>query len=347
MAVKRRVLLLCGGQSEEHEVSLSSARSVLAAVGDRLELTLQVIDRQGELLPAAEAKALLGVTHTLAAPSTGATRLPSLVNRQAEAVDVVFPLLHGPYGEDGSVQGLLKLMNVPQVGSGIAGSAVGMDKLLMKAVFAARGLPQLPYCAVTRRRWQTAPQAVIAELADLAYPRFVKPANLGSSIGISKVENPVALPDALEEAARYDRRIVVEEGVVARELEVAVLGNDEAEASPVGEICHHNNFYDYHTKYSQGQARLQIPADIPAHIQAQAQDLALQAFAAIDAAGLARVDFFYREASEHLPEALFINEINTMPGFTATSMYPKLWQAAGLSYADLIMRLVELALEPR
>ncbi len=353
-----RVLLLCGGQSEEHEVSLSSARSVMKAAGSAFEVTPLVIDKTGRLLPP---------THSLQALNNGRSKVtqselatvqnlvqslePPQLELQGEdnlylqdidnkAFDIVFPLLHGPNGEDGSVQGMLKLMGLPFVGSDVLGSAVGMDKLMMKSVFAAQGLPQINYQAVSRSAWQTNPEKVLTQLKHLGFPVFVKPANLGSSVGISKAHNEATLEAALDEAARHDRRIIVEEAVTKpRELEVAVLGNDAPEASPVGEITYSSEFYDYDTKYSEGKADLIIPADIPKGIAEQCQVLAIEAFEAVDAAGLARVDFFYANNN------LYLNEINTMPGFTLTSMYPKLWEAAGVSYSELVVRLIALGLE--
>ena len=242
------------------------------------------------------------------------------------------------------MQGLLKLMGLPFVGSDVLGSAVGMDKLMMKAVFGAHGLPQVPYRGVKRADWQGRPEAVLEALQPLAYPLFVKPANLGSSVGISKATAEESLRAALDEAARHDRRIIVEQGLVgARELEVGVLGNDAPATSPVGEIRFESDFYDYDSKYTAGRADLVIPAGVPTEIEQRCRDLALRAFEAVDAAGLARVDFFYL----HSTNELYLNEINTMPGFTTTSMYPKLWAAAGVSYSDLVARLVALAVENR
>ena len=334
-----RVLLLCGGRSDEHEVSLASARSVLVAAGARFAVTPLVIARDGRLLPpSASAQSLAsGNSAGLVAELVG-----GLERLEPAAFDVVLPLLHGPFGEDGSVQGLLKIMGLPFVGSDVLGSAVGMDKGMMKAVFAAHGLPQLPHRVVTRSAWQSRPQEVLEELKALPYPLFVKPANLGSSVGISRAEDESELWQALGEAARFDRRIIVEQGLTgARELEVGVLGNDQPETSVVGEIEFKGAFYDYDSKYTEGEAALLIPAPVPDEVATRAQELALAAFRAIDASGLARVDFFLREGT------LYLNEINTMPGFTTTSMYPKLWAASGVPYEALIARLVELALEPR
>ncbi|HEY9665750.1 MAG TPA: D-alanine--D-alanine ligase family protein, partial [Coleofasciculaceae cyanobacterium] len=266
-------------------------------------------------------------------------------NTSWSEVDVWFPILHGPNGEDGTVQGLLKLMQVPFVGSGVLGSAMGMDKIAMKMAFAYAGLPQVKYMVVNRSQIWSNP-CVFPKLCEqieesLGYPCFVKPANLGSSVGIAKVRSRDELEAALDNAASYDRRLIVEAGVVAREVECAVLGNDNPKASVVGEITYQSDFYDYETKYSEGQADLFIPANIPDTVATKIQEMSLQAFAAVDAAGLARVDFFYVEATGEV----LINEINTLPGFTATSMYPRLWAATGIAFPELVNQLIELALE--
>ncbi len=356
-----RVLLLCGGQSDEHDVSLASARSVLEAAHGAFEVVPLVIARSGNLLPLADSAALLGLPAPTAADgpahharpvgsgdaggpgvSGGLERL--VEHGAAASFDVVFPLLHGPFGEDGSVQGLLKVLGLPFVGSGVLGSAVGMDKLMMKAVFAAHDLPQVAYRAVTRHRWDHRRDEVLADLEQLPAPRFVKPANLGSSIGIRRTVDLAELVEAVGAALAFDRRVIVERGVVgARELEVGVLGNDDPDVSPVGEIGHRSDFYDYATKYTDGRADLLIPAPVPEAVAQRCRDLAARAFAAVDAAGLARVDFFYREDDDDV----ILNEINTMPGFTRHSMYPKLWAAAGLPYDRLVARLLELAREER
>ncbi len=337
---KPRVLLLCGGQSEEHEVSLASARSVVAAAGERFDIKPLIINRAGQLLRAEASARILsakGGAHAYKLASS-----EPLQRLDPSAFDVVFPLLHGPFGEDGSVQGLLKLMKLPFVGSDVLGSAVGMDKLMMKAVFAAHGLPQVPYKAVSRSAWLALPDEVLQALRGLPYPVFVKPANLGSSVGISKAEDEASLREALSLAAQHDRRIIVEAGLSgARELEVGVLGNDAPSASVVGEIRFRGDFYDYSTKYTEGCAQLDIPAHLPEPVAARCRQLAVDAFLAVDAAGLARVDFFLAG------ETLYLNEINTMPGFTATSMYPKLWEETGVPYGELIERLLELGLEVR
>lgn len=342
-----RVLLLCGGRSAEHDVSLASARAVLSAAAD-LDVTPLVIGPEGLLLSAAASRAALAARPGNAPASRAPDPAGPLALETASLAslpggfDVVFPLLHGPYGEDGRVQGLLDVMGLPYVGSGVLGSALGMDKVAMKAMFASHGLPQVAYEAVTRHEWRTAPGATSERLARLGYPLFVKPANLGSSIGINKASGPAELGAALAAALGHDRRAIVEAAAVgARELEVAVLGNDSPEASLVGEIRYDDGFYDYATKYTDGLAELVIPAELPPPVAEACTSMALRAFRAIDARGLARVDFFY------LPETgeLLLNEINTMPGFTLHSMYPKLWEAAGVGFGELVRKLVDLALE--
>jgi D-alanine-D-alanine ligase len=338
-----RVLLLCGGESGEHEVSLSSARSVLAALGESFSVTPLVIDKGGKLLSNQDSRRALASGAAEAGEGCRELALLPASNGEGAGYDVVFPLLHGPNGEDGTVQGLLRLLRLPFVGSGVLGSAVGMDKLMMKSVFAAAGLPQVPYRGVSRAYWRSDRTAVL-EGIDLPFPLFVKPANLGSSVGIEKASDRTELERAIDEAFRYDRRVIVEQGATgARELEVGVLGNDRPEVSPVGEIRFGSDFYDYESKYTEGLSQTIIPAEVPAHVAQRCRELARRAFLAIDAAGLARVDFFYLEESD----TLLLNEINTMPGFTTTSMYPKLWEAAGVDYPELVRRLVDLALEPR
>jgi D-alanine-D-alanine ligase len=339
---RTRVLLLCGGESGEHEVSLSSARSVLGALGTRFDVSPLVIDKGGRLLTADASERALSAG--AAEAGSGHAALAGLAGGDSPAgFDVVFPLLHGPNGEDGTVQGLLRLLGLPFVGSGVLGSAVGMDKLMMKSVFAAAGLPQVRYRGVSRAEWEADRNGVLKGI-DLAFPVFVKPANLGSSVGIAKAHDLAGLEPALDDAFRFDRRVIVEEAADdARELEVGVLGNDRPAVSPVGEISFDSEFYDYGSKYSEGRSRMTIPANVPKAVAAKCRELAREAFLAVDAAGLARVDFFHVESED----LVLINEINTMPGFTTTSMYPKLWEAAGMSYPELVERLVALALERR
>jgi D-alanine-D-alanine ligase len=257
-------------------------------------------------------------------------------------LDVIFPVLHGPYGEDGTVQGLLELANLPYVGAGVVGSAVGMDKAIFKHVMVANGLPVLPWLLVQSKEWRKRPYDVIAEVeAILVYPVFTKPANLGSSVGISKCNNREELRAGLDEAASYDRRIVVEQGTKVRELEVSVLGNDDPVASVVGEVRPRREFYDYVAKYISDDSELIIPADLTEEQSDEVRRLAVQAYKAIDCAGLGRVDLLLDVANGRL----FLNEINTIPGFTRISMYPKLWEASGLGYPELISELIELALD--
>jgi D-alanine-D-alanine ligase len=342
---KTRVLVLAGGQSGEHEVSIKSARSVLQALsGAAFEVTSIVISKQGRWLGLNESLLALSAGE---APSGGEMVLKAA--HVGEAFDVVFPILHGPNGEDGTVQGMLKLAGIPCVGSSVLGSAVCMDKVMAKAVLATLGIPQVPYELVTRAEFvnqtKSAVAGVSSRLSALKFPLFVKPANLGSSVGISKARNSGELLAALNLAFGYDRRVIVEAATSdkPREIEVGILGNDHPQASVVGELSFDSEFYDYDTKYTEGKAQMHIPAKIPPQLAGRAQTLALQAFKALDCAGLARVDFFYVERTGEL----LLNEVNTMPGFTKTSMYPELWRASGVSYSDLVSQLVRLALEPR
>jgi D-alanine-D-alanine ligase len=261
---------------------------------------------------------------------------------QVSEIDVAFPILHGPYGEDGTVQGLLELAGIPYVGAGVAASAVGMDKILFKDIMQAHGLPVVPYVAVKRQNWERSPEATLARIeAAVGYDCFVKPANLGSSVGITKAHNRAELHAALDEAARYDRKMLVEVAVDAREIEVSILGNDEPIASVPGEIIPCNEFYDYAAKYIDAESELLIPAPIPQDTTQKVRELAVEAYVAIDCAGMARADFLLDRSSGEV----YVNELNTLPGFTPISMYPKLWEASGIPYTELIDRLIELALE--
>jgi len=353
MTAKIRVAVLLGGQSGEHEVSLLSAQSVLAALDPaRYDVVPIGITRAGQWITGDDPLAALLAAADQQRLPAGAARShdTTLIARQREIVplhaarqfDVVFPVLHGPNGEDGSIQGLLQLAGVPYVGCGVAASAVGMDKGLMKAAFAHAGLPIVPWQLLRRSDWHARPAAIIAQLeAALPYPLFVKPANLGSSVGISKAVDRATLSAAITLAASHDRRIVVEQGIDAREIEISVLGNDQPRTSVPGEIIPSNEWYDYDAKYLSGASQIVIPADIPAATAAEVAQLAIRAFAAIDGAGLARVDFLLDRSSG----AVWLNEINTMPGFTSVSMYAKMWQASGLSYTALVDELIALALE--
>ena len=363
---KQRVGLLFGGCSGEHEVSIASAKAIASALAAgenqaKYEIMPVYIDKKGTWQSSKLAQQVLETGEPLLLTAEKAASTPESKNQivatgfssltnpgqntSYSEIDVWFPILHGPNGEDGTVQGLLSLMNVPFVGSGVLGSALGMDKIATKMVFAQAGLPQVKYVAVNRSQVYSSP-CIFPKLCDdieaqLDYPCFVKPANLGSSVGIAKVRSRQELEAALDNAASYDRRIVVEAGVNAREVECAVLGNDNPKVSAVGEITFDSDFYDYETKYTEGAAQLHIPADLPPAIAEQIQEMAIKAFLAVDAAGLSRVDFFYvKETGE-----VFINEINTMPGFTATSMYPSLWENTGVAFPQLVDRLIKLAVE--
>jgi D-alanine-D-alanine ligase len=361
MAKKIRIGVIFGGRSGEHEVSLRSARSVMEAIDkDRYEVIPIGITKDGRWLISGDPMRALASKvdpRLLKAPEAEvesqavmviANEEPSLVPRASylSELDVIFPVLHGPYGEDGTVQGLLDLAGLPYVGAGVTGSAVAMDKAIFKDVMRARGLPIVPYLDLKRKRWEAEPQAVLDEVeAELDYPVFTKPANLGSSVGISKCHNRTELTAGLDEAARFDRKLLVEYAVRhAREIEVSVLGNDEPIASLPGEIVPKRDFYDYVAKYvdeGDDASDLLIPAPLSEELTAQARQLAVEVYLAIDCAGLARVDLLLDGETEEL----FVNEANTIPGFTSISMYPKLWEATGISYSELITRLIDLALE--
>jgi D-alanine-D-alanine ligase len=349
-----RLAILYGGRSGEHEVSVASATSVLQAIDrDKYDVLPVYLTPEGSWLPAVEPAHLLergappppNTPVLLSSDPQQRGLLPLTPTSQSDlptSIDVVFPLLHGTYGEDGTVQGLLELANLPYVGSGVLGSAVGMDKGVMKALFKEAGLPMVPYMVTARWEWEKQPEVVQERILNtLRLPVFVKPANLGSSVGISKVKHPEDLPEALRLASEYDRRLLVEQGLDCRELECSVLGNDQPEVSVVGEIVPHREFYDYEAKYGEGQSDLLIPAPIPPALDERLRQIALTAFRAVDAAGLARVDFFVERSSGEP----YLNEINTLPGFTTVSMYPKLWEASGVSYPELIDRLVQLGIE--
>jgi D-alanine-D-alanine ligase len=336
--------VLFGGQSSEHEVSLASARSVMRAMDpDKYEVVPIGITKGGAWLTSGDPMQQLrsGEASSLLQLTDGEDAVSELSTRFGE-FDVIFPVLHGPMGEDGTVQGLLELAGIPYVGSGVLGSAVGMDKAMMKDDFRARGLPVAPYLVVTRKQWESSPQDVQREAERLlTYPMFAKPSNMGSSVGVSKIHDASEFAAALDIAARYDRRMLIEQGLDARECECAVLGNDRPEASVVGEIVPGNEFYDYRAKYVDDNSTPVIPAEIPDRVSKEIRRLAVEAFRAVDAAGMARVDFFV----ERDFSGVWLNELNTIPGFTRISMYPKLWEASGLTYSDLISRLIELAIE--
>ena len=352
---RRRVAVLFGGRSSEHEISCLSARSVIDALDPKTTDVIPIgIARDGRwhVLPGPpalpgesgrmpEVESGDGVIARLAEDNAGHPALVLADGSRAD-FDVVFPVLHGPRGEDGAVQGLLELAGVPYVGAGVLGSALGMDKAIQKALWTAAGLPVVPHVAVLEHEWRDDPEGVAGRIAVLGFPVFTKPASLGSSVGISKVADMAGLDEGMEEVFRYERKAVVERGIVpVREIECAVLGNDDPVASVCGEIVPRGHaFYDYEAKYlDEAGADLRIPASLGPALASRVQRLAVAAFTTIACAGMARVDMFVRD------EDVWINEINTIPGFTSISMYPKLWEASGLPYAALVQRLLDLAVE--
>jgi D-alanine-D-alanine ligase len=354
MAKRMRVGVIFGGRSVEHDVSLVSARSVLRNLDPgRYEVMAIGITRRGKWVTSSTAEQLFdrgldweGAEECVlpADPAAGGLlRHPRAgAAPVVEPLDVVFPVLHGGQGEDGTLQGLLELADLPYVGAGVMASSVGMDKDMMKRIFREAGLPVVASRTLLRSRWQEARESLMKELPDaLGFPCFVKPANTGSSVGISKARDAQQLADGIALAFRYDRKVVVEAAVDAREIECSVLGNDDPIASVPGEIVPCNEFYDYEAKYLAEGSRLIIPAELPAERAEEVRHIAVEAFRAVDGAGMARVDFFLDRQSGRL----VLNELNTIPGFTPISMYPKLWEASGIAYPDLLDRLVLLALE--
>ncbi len=363
---KIRVGVIFGGKSGEHEVSLVSAQSIMRAIDKgKYEVVPIGITHEGRWLTGGDPlKALSGGQTSMPQlletgfaldaerapaghpPRPDAERRELVPGTQAAGipdVDVIFPVLHGPFGEDGTVQGLLELADIPYVGAGVMASAVGMDKAVMKDVLRSHGLPVVDYLVVKRLKWESDPDSVRASVASsIGYPCFVKPANLGSSVGISKAHSAAEIDAAFDLAAQYDRKLLVERCVdQAREIEVSVLGNDDPIASLPGEVIPSREFYDYAAKYLDNASQLLIPAPLEAEVTEQVRQLALDAYLAFDCAGMARVDFLLSRTTREL----FVSELNTIPGFTAISMYPKLWEASGIAYSALIDRLIELALE--
>ena len=353
--MKLKLGLLYGGKSAEHEVSLLTARAVSQAIDfDKYEVYPVFISKEGEWR---KGQKLLGPVETVETLQFGedtgkandiTSFLPAEHSAQEldastgnEGLDVIFPLLHGPNGEDGTVQGLLEVLNLPYVGNGVLASAAGMDKVVMKQLFAQAGLKQVPFVHFIRKEWKNN-QALLLEKIEssLKWPLFVKPANLGSSVGITKANNREELIKAIDLAFKYDRKILVEQGIVAREIEMSVLGNDTPRCSVAGEVLPTKDFYDYSAKYIDGTTNYAIPAKVSDRLQKSLEDAAIRAFKVLDCSGLVRADFFVTDTEEVL-----INEVNTMPGFTPISMYPKLWMASGLSYSDLIEELISLAIE--
>jgi D-alanine-D-alanine ligase len=348
-----RVAILFGGRSGEHDVSLQSAASVIKALDPAKYDVLPVgITREGNWRVGSGAAQLLpqvlaiGDRVTPSVDPSGPKLLPlaqSVGARNSRPeVDVVFPVLHGTFGEDGTVQGLFELADIPYVGAGVLASATGMDKDVMKRLFRDAGLPVLPWELLLRADWERDADKVRRRIErKLRYPLFVKPVNMGSSVGISKVHHRRELAAALDLAAQYDRKILVEKGIAAREIECSVLGNDDPQASVPGEVVPVNEFYDYEAKYIKEGSELVIPARLTARQTKQVRDVSIRAFRAIDGAGMGRVDFLL----DRKTGKVYLNEINTIPGFTSISMYPKLWAASGLTYSQLLDRLIDLALE--
>jgi D-alanine-D-alanine ligase len=352
-----RVGVIFGGRSSEHEVSLSSAQNVVAALQEAGHVVVPIgIAPNGQWVTGERARLLGQGSTTTAAISespAGQDKLEDAgswamlphnnADTQLPTIDVIFPVLHGPYGEDGTVQGLLEMARLPYVGCGVLSSAAAMDKAVAKKLFAAAGLKQTPSQAITRTRWEAEPEAIAEALeAQLDYPLFVKPANMGSSVGVTKARSRIELRGAMDTACFYDGKVMVEQAVPnAREIEVSVLGNDNPVASVPGEILPGGDFYDYDAKYVDDSSQLLIPAPLTSEQTAEVRELAVRAFQAVEGSGLARVDFLVDDATGEI----YLNELNTMPGFTRISMYPKLWEASGVSYAELVNRLLELAME--
>ncbi len=328
-----KIGIIFGGRSGEHEVSLVSASNVIKALDpEKYEVTLIGITKDGKWVFGEES------LEALRRGEAGGLEEEDVVARLRD-LDVVFPVLHGPYGEDGTIQGLFEIVGVPYVGCGVMASSVAMDKLMTKAVWEQAELPQVPYSSVMRRDWE-ASQEVEELMRDLEYPVFVKPANMGSSVGITKAKDSEGLKAAIDLAMKFDRKVVIEQGGDIREIEVAVLGNDEPEIGEIGEILVGGEFYDFNDKYVDGKSSTQVPADLTDEQKAEARDLAIKAYKAIDAAGMARVDLFLAKDGK-----FYLNEINTIPGFTMISMFPQMWDEKGVPYPKLIDRLVELAFE--
>ncbi|MDT3959210.1 D-alanine--D-alanine ligase [Staphylococcus kloosii] len=341
---KENICILYGGKSAEHDVSILTAQNVLNAIDkDTYRIDIIYITNDGQWKKKTDIVNEISDNDFLRLNDVEAGDISRLLSTEAgqQPYSAVFPLLHGPNGEDGTMQGLFEVLDLPYVGNGVLAASSTMDKLVMKQLFAHRGLPQLPYVSFLRSEYQKYEGNILKLVHDkLEYPVFVKPANLGSSVGISKCNNEEELKQGIEEAFQFDRKLVIEQGINAREIEVAVLGNDYPETTLPGEVIKDVAFYDYKSKYKDGKISLDIPADLDEEVQMTLRNMAIEAFKATDCSGLLRADFFVTEDNQ-----IFINETNAMPGFTAYSMYPSLWENMGLSYADLIKKLIELAKE--
>ncbi|MEK4762894.1 D-alanine--D-alanine ligase [Viridibacillus sp. FSL E2-0187] len=345
--MKKKLGLLYGGKSAEHDVSLSTARAVTQALNfDKFDVFPIFITREGEWRKGDQLTAPVESIEQLQLGKGTQDSIPNdvssfLLNKDEKEFDVIFPLLHGTNGEDGTVQGLLEVLNLPYVGNGVLASSAGMDKVVMKQLFEHAGLKQVPYVYFIRKEWNKNQDALIAKMEEeLTWPMFVKPANLGSSVGISKASNREELIKAIDLASKYDRKIIVETGIDAREVEMGVLGNDSPKVSVPGEIKPVTDFYDYDSKYNDNNTGLIIPAPVTTDVVERMKDMAIRAFKVLDCSGLVRADFFVTAEDD-----IIINEVNTMPGFTPVSMYPILWQNTGVTYSDLIEQLIDLAIE--
>ncbi|MFC1656162.1 D-alanine--D-alanine ligase family protein [Patescibacteria group bacterium] len=351
MSKKIRVAVIFGGRSGEHEVSIISAKNVIEAMDlEKYDVVPVGITKEGKWLTGEKAiKAFKesdysGLNEVSVNTTAGANELIHFTDGHYEKihVDIFMPILHGPYGEDGTIQGLFDMANVPYTGCGCLASSVGMDKLISKALWEQAGLPVIPYVGVTKNAWKSDPEEVVNRVeSELGFPIFVKPSNMGSSVGISKVKSAKELPAAMDLAAEFDHRILIEKGLNIRELECAVLGNENPKIARVGEVLVGGEFYDYKDKYVDGISKTQVPADIPPRLEKEIQDMAVKAYRVLDCSGLARVDAFFDKKTKEI----YLNEINTLPGFTAISMYPKMWEASGLPYPKLIDRIIELGFE--
>lgn len=352
---KLTIALIFGGKSGEHDVSRISAASIFRHINkEKYDIHTIGITKEGNWLyyKGSEENIVNGKWEQLADSEVKINLIPNgnskvgleFKDGSFKKIDVIFPVLHGPYGEDGKIQGLFEISNLPYVGCGVLSSSVGMDKLICKKIFSQIGLPQVKYTDTNKWDFALNEEKELDKIEyELKYPIFVKPANMGSSVGISKVTNRAELLNGIKEALKYDRRIVLEQGINAREIEVAVLGNDDVEASIAAEIIPAKDFYDYEDKYINGVSKLEIPAKLDKKSMEKIRKMAIDAFKGIDGSGLSRVDFFIDKQTNDI----YINEINTLPGFTNISMYPKLWDATGIQYTGLIDKLIQLAIEGR
>lgn len=346
MKNRKCIAVIFGGQSSEHEISIRSSESVLKNIDvNKYKVIMIGITKEGKWLQynGPIDKIASGEWQSIAeATAVNGEAFNLLDSKHKGKIDVIFPVLHGCNGEDGTIQGVFELAGIPYVGSGVLGSALGMDKAYSKIIFEKEKIPQGGYLVFDRKRMKHDIDAVILEVENtIGYPCFIKPSNAGSSVGVNKAENRVELISSLEVASKHDKKVLVEEYINGREIECAILGNDKPEASVLGEVIPGNEFYDYNAKYINNNSLTQIPANLPKEITEEIQEYAIRAFKALSCSGLSRVDFFVHKETGNL----YINEINTLPGFTSISMYPMLWEESGISYGDLISRLIDLAIE--